>query len=124
MDGSIKESCILSKLIRFRTSWDNVTVAQKTVENLIERLRLEDKRPNDATKSQERNTQNALVVNHLGKQGRSSLHKYDKLPVTSVERKDTSSGKAGANQIYSILYEDVPLRYLWKNFGIENAEHL
>ena len=52
------------RLYHFRTSWDSVTGNQRTISNLIEKLRLEEDRIKAAEGSSEHTSNNALVMQH------------------------------------------------------------
>lgn len=74
-------SVLPSKLAHFRTAWDTVTGPDRTVEKLIERLRIEDERISSGENSSDIILHNALVSKHHKKQGQQQGNKQDKLSV-------------------------------------------
>ncbi|XP_076298344.1 uncharacterized protein LOC143217692 [Lasioglossum baleicum] len=63
------------RLHHFRTAWDNVSGADKTLDKLIERLRLEEDRLSDNDKDKKPESSNALISNTNGTSWKSNSQK-------------------------------------------------
>lgn len=67
-----------ARLAHFRTSWDNVPAADRSLTTMIERLRLEDDRQHDETGELEVSSNNALLVKKSRKQPGKPQNKTEK----------------------------------------------
>lgn len=76
----MKETWIMQRILgilpttlyHFRTAWDNISGADKSITNLFERLRLEEDRLNDGQSSSKPAPQNAFVSKQTNKLGKSA----------------------------------------------------